>query len=1303
MSSLLFRPRCIGFARRRMGRGGRVLLDRVASNFDDFWSQLDYTILESKTTDSTAVSAVDSSTTTTKNNDSTAKPASPPTVVDLVPSTTVSASAATVGTLTSATTTTTVHNTNIPAITIKEEVIETNRLLSPDTGVVGEEDKLDVGLNGCCEYEYSDDDEELEDEHGLHIQRDRIYHSCISMARRRRRRRRHQQQQNETNSKRRKLNNVHMQQKTIDAEQRRWLYKLSQSLLMDNSTTGSCDDMGVNDGGVNGRVNNLINSAISNIVTPPTTSDSINSIKQEKVNGLNKSDVDHVLKNSSLATSSWSNHKIHTSSSSSLPSAASTLGGMGIGINNNNNSSNNVNMNISNGSRSNSCSISDKMNVIKAEIAVQDADLENASTPSCAPGEFPSRVIKQEMIDSSAPSIASADDSNEPLSSIQKLNSSSTAVAAAADIVEDEENVNLAQLSNLIKIKKEVVFEDSNDRGDLWPPRNTGMKLQSSYLQDSEDEEVSCLNQMADVIRQRDLSRRTRSLAGSDALKGVNILIEEVANVNDDEELTMLGGLSPTSSQRLDVCNELLSEIRRDWLHFRPKTPTETEKDDFWSLDMDYKLSSSPLVDWTQQTPIAVEMVRETLTDEDKLLKKESPLWIDPECKNSAFITPAFKYEDLEADTQFLQNSFMSDITRGSSKSPDGANNSACLDLNFSGDSLNDINLLGDGDDADMLDNILQEVQIDDIKTLATNFWNGILDGENVDAEVDGDVEAAAGLLDGIDDATKKCDKSLGGGGKKSTKAKGGKKSCAALLAPVGSSSFNCSPLETATVKNETFFKSEDPKKEPPEDDEQETVAEQDNDVAVKLESMEVTEVKPADTDSNQHNMIVSIAPQQQLQQQQLVPITTSLVMPSSSSTAIGRVNLEFGQRTIMQDTTTAPIAIATQPLAQQQQQQQQQHHHQLQPQQHHQHLITHSTPLQVIGSGNAIAINSAESISAPQNQMQTSASIPANTQLQQQTSQQQQQQQLTTIQVLQQPATQQIRNVTVQQLHQLQLQQQQQRKLQLQQHQQQKLLMQRQGELVNTSSNSGGGASVITQYIPTTSNASSNTTIMRQATLTPIGASTVTNSSGQMIYTTTSAADVIGTTGSQKIYLQKAPVSLASTTQGVNIINTSSGQQLTVQNIAGVQHINATGNGSNATAGPLIVTTSARNAVQQLTQQQQQQLVGQSTQQIVWRQIGSTNVTTTPSGILAGTTTTSGDGTVTATTGAGNKIVWTNRTAQKRQSNGSENTGKSIYFEIQISRNGRNCNIVWTINSLQELFVCSVVLLLQHNCSFIS
>uniref|UniRef100_A0A182TMI9 Enhancer of polycomb-like protein n=1 Tax=Anopheles melas TaxID=34690 RepID=A0A182TMI9_9DIPT len=43
------RPRCIGFARRRLGRGGRVIIDRIGTDFDDLWSRLDYTIVESET------------------------------------------------------------------------------------------------------------------------------------------------------------------------------------------------------------------------------------------------------------------------------------------------------------------------------------------------------------------------------------------------------------------------------------------------------------------------------------------------------------------------------------------------------------------------------------------------------------------------------------------------------------------------------------------------------------------------------------------------------------------------------------------------------------------------------------------------------------------------------------------------------------------------------------------------------------------------------------------------------------------------------------------------------------------------------------------------------------------------------------------------------------------------------------------------------------------------------------------------------------------------------------------------------
>ncbi|XP_011503738.1 PREDICTED: enhancer of polycomb homolog 1 [Ceratosolen solmsi marchali] len=41
-------PRCIGLARRRMGRGGRIILDRYSSDMDDIWSSLDFTIHEPK-------------------------------------------------------------------------------------------------------------------------------------------------------------------------------------------------------------------------------------------------------------------------------------------------------------------------------------------------------------------------------------------------------------------------------------------------------------------------------------------------------------------------------------------------------------------------------------------------------------------------------------------------------------------------------------------------------------------------------------------------------------------------------------------------------------------------------------------------------------------------------------------------------------------------------------------------------------------------------------------------------------------------------------------------------------------------------------------------------------------------------------------------------------------------------------------------------------------------------------------------------------------------------------------------------
>lgn len=48
LTSLSNPRRCIGFARRRMGRGGRVILDRLSSDHDNFWKALGFTIYEMK-------------------------------------------------------------------------------------------------------------------------------------------------------------------------------------------------------------------------------------------------------------------------------------------------------------------------------------------------------------------------------------------------------------------------------------------------------------------------------------------------------------------------------------------------------------------------------------------------------------------------------------------------------------------------------------------------------------------------------------------------------------------------------------------------------------------------------------------------------------------------------------------------------------------------------------------------------------------------------------------------------------------------------------------------------------------------------------------------------------------------------------------------------------------------------------------------------------------------------------------------------------------------------------------------------
>ncbi|XP_053965640.1 uncharacterized protein LOC128867995 [Anastrepha ludens] len=1309
------RPRCIGFARRRMGRGGRVVLDRTATNMDDFWSQLDYTIFES-----------DSASTATKSMNikkEPVKPASPPTVVDLLPSNITNAA----GSI--ATATTTKSSLQVPATTtIKFEPTDAPTDVSHKIDTIVTQGSDDDGV----EADFDDDDDYEEalckDEN---ISRDANYISSLTMLRQRqrqrlrrlqqkRRRRRLQRQKGVEESggngadgestKRRRFNHtdaVVVDAKAVSEAQtvppakeplpRRLLHRLSKL---------------IDDKNMNGISNFLLGEKV----------------KREKLNGDDVSDevVIDLVRQQQQQQQQWPNHR----SNNNL-----------MNYNNNNNSSSNINKNVS---------ISDKFNVIKSEgtsppssatgpvtaaavVAATAGGAESAATtttPSSA--TFTSSVapltkaIKQELIDCTSGG-ASADDSNEPLSSIKKTASALMDVATTSDlqVLEDEENVNLAQLSSLIRhtVKKEPL----DDGGIAHASFTKATKFNSTNcvytkMCDQDDPVSTPLNQMPDVIRQqyrqslqfnKELKREQKRVDEA-CSTGINVIIDNESPTHcDDDKYDYIGSLSPTSSQRLDVCNELLSEIRRDWLHFRPKTPTDVLSD-----SSDCKLvPAGPLVEWTQQTPIVVEMLR-VPCDNVEPRKTQHPhkisgqtlssLW-DTHSDDALFVSDSFKYAELEPDTQLLQTYFAADVTRGSSKSPDvgaAGNSNSAIDFNLSGDSLTDINLLGDGDETDenMLVNILKEC--DDIKTLnqATNFWNGILEGEAEVDEVAADVETD--LMACIDDKPKHKD------GRRAFRAKGsvgggcgGSGKWRSSCAMYGGTSFNTSGVSDS-LPDDVFFQKVQPKVEPTgATDALASTTSEKLDTVVKTEPADdlpgppTLEVGGAVT-TQQRQTTTSIAsiPAQILQNTPAAAAGVRIGGASSGVTTLASIPHFVAN-------SAQPQLIATSGVVHQRQPQPQLHVQQQlvtqQPQPQHQSQVQLQ---EVAAVGDIITV--------------TSTNVPALQQqhLQQAQVQQQQQQQQHQILQLRQPR---LQNV-MQQLQQIQQQQQRQHLLQMQR------------DLLS-------GGPVITQYVSATPTNASTTTVtttaLRQPTLTPIGATATGN---HTIYTTSTSADGSIMGGSQKIYIQKATPSITSATamlsastaqtsnsqsststapasvitlsnvklenssdgsvssnqgvtsatttniltidgnavtaptmsstgSGVNIISTSGGHQV-VHSISGgtMQHLTSASNSggtvqhlSSSVSGgttPLIVTTTTRQAQQQ--QQQQQQLVHQPTQQIVWRQISGS---TTNSASSAATTVSGADAAAAMAAAAaaagssGNKIVWASRPGQKRQLNGPD------------------------------------------------
>lgn len=178
--------------------------------------------------------------------------------------------------------------------------------------------------------------------------------------------------------------------------------------------------------------------------------------------------------------------------------------------------------------------------------------------------------------------------------------------------------------------------------------------------------------------------------------------------------------LTTHSKSDEELYSEFISEIRRDWLHFRPKTPstpTEDDKcDDF----------GQPSVQYTERTTLQVEIQRLGAELPSSTLCEHvdsGNVLLLPDDDN-VFLTIPFSLNDLMMDVDPHQQS--------STTPHDTLSSNSGNDLNISGDSLPELSLsLGENEDNEkLLENILQECQFDDLKSFNSNsnFWNGLLE-----------------------------------------------------------------------------------------------------------------------------------------------------------------------------------------------------------------------------------------------------------------------------------------------------------------------------------------------------------------------------------------------------------------------------------------------------------------------------------------------------------------------------------------------------------------------------------------------
>lgn len=249
----------------------------------------------------------------------------------------------------------------------------------------------------------------------------------------------------------------------------------------------------------------------------------------------------------------------------------------------------------------------------------------------------------------------------------------------------------------------------------------------------------------------------------------------------------------PTVKVDDDPYAEFLSEIRRDWLHFRPKTPPtplslegENEPSDF----------GEPTVQFSERTPLQIELQRLAEQPNSMLLNgyddNGSDLLMQSANDENVFVTGPFTLDDLMDDQQNQTNA----MTTHDSLSSGGGN-----DINLSGDSLPELCLsLGESDENEkMLENILQECEFDDLKTFNTNanFWNGILEDACDDIDDPVNKKSAFDKLAAADFITT-TDRNHKVGKRKSQHSKATARS-------------GCSAFSISNIPKDDFFKKEDP------------------------------------------------------------------------------------------------------------------------------------------------------------------------------------------------------------------------------------------------------------------------------------------------------------------------------------------------------------------------------------------------------------------------------------------------------------------------------------------------------------